>query len=369
MAVYKIFPNKDASIYSRYPSLNAGRDEILEISVKNNTSIAGTSENIGSTTLDDIRRTLISFSDNDISTIKSFNSSSFSANLRLFLATAENLSQNYSIECFPLTQSFIMGTGKFNDNPVTTNGVCWSTVGPISSSAKWTEVGNNFSYLFTSGGGSWNSSFRTTQSFDYTADKDLNINVTPILSNWFSGSINYGVILKHSSSIELNTGSFIDLKFFSMDTHTIYPPCLEFKWDDSSYNTGSNTNGIITSDNFILNVGNNLGEFKKDNNYKFKLKAKDKFPTRQFTTSSIYLNWKYLPTSSYWGVQDYKTTEMVIDFDNNYTKVSADSTGNFFTIYMNGLEPERTYKLLVKTVLPNSEQVVVDSDVLFKIVR
>jgi hypothetical protein len=60
---------------------------------------------------------------------------------------------------------------------------------------------------------------------------------------------------------------------------------------------------------------------------------------------------------------------MVIDFDNNYTKVSADTTGNYFTVYMNGLEPERTYKLLVKTVLPSSEQVVIDNDVLFKIVR
>ena len=149
MAVYKIFPNKDASIYSRYPSLNAGRDEILEISVKNNTSIAGTSDNVGSTALDDIRRTLISFSDTDISTIKSFNSSSFSANLRLFLASAENLSQDYSVECYPVTQSWVMGTGKFNDNPTTVNGVCWSTVGPISSSVKWAEVGNNFSYLFS----------------------------------------------------------------------------------------------------------------------------------------------------------------------------------------------------------------------------
>lgn len=369
MAVYKIFPNKDASIYSRYPSLNAGRDEILEISVKNNTSIAGTSDNVGSTTLDDIRRTLISFSDEDIASIKLFNSSSFTANLRLFLATAENLSQDYSLECYPVTQSWVMGTGKFNDNPTTVNGVCWSTVGPISSSAKWSEVGNNYSYLFTSGGGSWNSTLKSTQSFDYTSNKDINLDVTPILSKWFSGSLNYGMILKHSSLLELNSGSYIDLKFFSVDTHTIYPPCLEFKWDDSTYTTGSTINGIISSDNFVLNVGNNIGEFKQDNNYRFRLKAKDKFPVRQFTTSSIYLNWKYLPPTSYWGIQDYKTTEMVIDFDNSYTKISADSTGNYFTVYMNGLEPERTYKLLVKTTLPSTEQVVIDNDVLFKIVR
>ncbi len=39
MAVYKIFPNKDSSIYSNYPTLNAGRDEVLEVSVKNTDKI------------------------------------------------------------------------------------------------------------------------------------------------------------------------------------------------------------------------------------------------------------------------------------------------------------------------------------------
>jgi hypothetical protein len=32
MAVYKIFPEKDATLYSDYPIMNTGLDEILEIS-------------------------------------------------------------------------------------------------------------------------------------------------------------------------------------------------------------------------------------------------------------------------------------------------------------------------------------------------
>jgi hypothetical protein len=60
---------------------------------------------------------------------------------------------------------------------------------------------------------------------------------------------------------------------------------------------------------------------------------------------------------------------MVVDFDTEYTKISANTTGNYFTVYMNGLQPERTYKLLVKTILQNSEEIVVDNDILFKIVR
>ena len=32
MAVYKIFPEKDATLYSSFPSQNTGLDEILEVS-------------------------------------------------------------------------------------------------------------------------------------------------------------------------------------------------------------------------------------------------------------------------------------------------------------------------------------------------
>ena len=31
MAVYKLFPSKDASIYSFYPTMNTGIDSIIEI--------------------------------------------------------------------------------------------------------------------------------------------------------------------------------------------------------------------------------------------------------------------------------------------------------------------------------------------------
>jgi hypothetical protein len=370
MAVYKIFPNKDATIYSIDPQVNAGRDEILEISVKNNVSVAQISENVGFTGVDNIRRSLISFSDIDIDILKNFNTSSFTANLRMFLASAENLSQNYEIECYPVSQDWIMGTGKFLDYPPVKNGVCWTSTGPVSDSPLWDSSFGTEEYLYTRGGGTWNSNYKVSQSFDYISNKDININTTTILNQWFSGSINnYGFIVKYPSSIELNTGSFIDLKFFSIDTHTIYPPCLEYKWNDYSFDTGSNNNGFITTDNFVINIGNNLGEFKKDTKYNFNIKARDKFPTRQFTTSSVYLNWKYLPTSSYWGIQDLKTTEMIVDFDEEYTKISANTDGNYFTVYMNGLQPERTYKLLIKADINNGEEIVVDDNILFKIVR
>ena len=114
----------------------------------------------------------------------------------------------------------------------------------------------------------------------------------------------------------------------------------------------------------------------------------------------MYLNWKYLPEESYWAIQDYKTEEMIVDFDRTYTKISADYTGNYFNVYMKGLQPERSYKILIKVriyyttygplalydsddaiynalstytdaeldALPYQE-VVVDNDLIFKIIR
>ena len=59
---------------------------------------------------------------------------------------------------------------------------------------------------------------------------------------------------------------------------------------------------------------------------------------------------------------------MVVDFSTDFTKISCDGTGSFFDVYMDGLQPERFYRILVKTTLDNST-VVVDNSNIFKVVR
>ena len=127
MAVYKIFASADTTLYSAYPTQNAGLDEILEVACKNS-SIPSVVLSAGSG--DDIRRTLIKFSDEDLMLAKNFlssSSASYDAYLRLYLANAENLNTLYSIEILQASQSWEMGTGKFLDLPAATNGACWST--------------------------------------------------------------------------------------------------------------------------------------------------------------------------------------------------------------------------------------------------
>lgn len=365
MAVYKIYPDKDASIYSIFPKRNTGLDEILEVSVKNSFDELNPYFGTGSLVKEDVRRSLITFSNSDINTLKSFATGSWKAYLRLYLANAENLSQNYYLEIRQLSQSYDMGTGQFGDAPETTNGVCWySTSSYFTTSPTWNV--NNGKFYTVSGGGSW-TNLITTQSFTNNSDKDVNCEVTSIVNSWFSGSPNYGFIVKHPESIESNGYSYMTLNYFSVDTHTIYPPTLEIKWDDSSYSTGSLA--TVSSDDVVVTIANNYEKYKAGTNYKFRINARDKYPARVFTTQSLYITNKALPQQSYWAIQDLKTEEMVVDFDSNYTKISCDSQGNYFTVYTEGLQPERYYKILIKTVISTGETIIVDTNNVIKITR
>lgn len=368
MAVYKIFPSSDATIYSKYPAQNTGLDEILEVAVKNsdnpaNSLVAGVST---TSTYDDLRRSLIKFSDSDLDKIKSFATGSWKAGLKLYLANAENLSTTYNLEIRQVSQSWDMGTGQFGDSPETRNGVCWySTSSYFTSASSWATVPQQ--YFMTPGGGSWTGSYYASQSFNNNSAKDVNADVSNIVNSWFSGSQNNGFIVKFPNLIESSSASYIGVSFFSVDTHTIYPPALEMKWDDSSY-TGSLSE--ISDSNFVVTIGNNQGTYKtQTEKVKFRINARDKYPARVFITSSFYTINKRLPQTTYWAIQDLKTTDMIVDFDTDYTKVSYDQNGSFASLYLNGLEPERYYKLLVKTTLPTGETIDVDNDCIFKITR
>jgi len=343
MAIYKIFSEKDTFISHYRPTQNFGRDEILEVS--NETKLTSLHT--------DKTRALIQFPITQISdVITNKISGSFTSYLKLFLANAY-IPSDYTILAYPISKSWDMGLGRSTDNPINTLGCTWNMAAQSSS---WVNAGGD--YL---------ENISSSQNFNYISNKDININVNDIVLGWNSGSFsNYGILLKQSSSIEGSNDPLIT-KFFSMDTHTIYPPQLEFRWDDSSYNT--NLEQIISSD-FSSTISNNKSEFEENTIYKFRIKARDKFPARQFSTTSVYLTTKALPSSSYWALKDIKTEEMIVDFDINYTKISCDNNSNYFKLYMDGLEPERYYQILYKVVLSDGEIVIID-DVsnYFKIVR
>lgn len=371
MAVYKIFPEKDATLYSYYPSTNTGLDEILEISTFS--SIEDTGE---------VSRALIKFSTDEIKDViqNKVSGSNYSAYIKLYLASANEIPLNYTILAHPVSGAWDMGTGKLANYPVTEDGVCWSSK---DTSTAWPVVsltsGVTASYFSSAGGGNWYTSslLAGTQSFAYNDEKDIEINVTNAVAAFYAWENNpfastkiknEGFILKHSSSIEFNTGSTpFELKYFSGDTHTIYPPCLEIRWDDSIFTTGSLS--VANNHKVVISLKNNKGTFQQDSINKFRIGVREQFPPRTFQANYTYLTGSLLlPSSSYWAIKDLDTEEMVVDFDTEYTKISADPTSSFFTVHMNGLQPERFYKILIKSIIDGST-VVYDEDYIFKVIR
>ena len=369
MSVYKIFPEKSATLYSYYPTLNTGLDEILELSTFE--SIDGTNE---------VSRILLKFPSSEISgTIADkVGTSSFDCYLKLYLANATSIPLNYTIFNHPISVDWNMGTGRAANLPITTDGASWGFALESGSGVWFNPLafpsGQTGSFLSGSnvGGGLWytSSAYQSTQSFTFISEKDIELKVTNAVSASFKGIIpNYGFILKHSSSLEFTTASKFETKYFSSTTHTIYPPCLEIRWDDSSYNVG--TQSTIDSNLYVISIGNNKNIYQQDSIQRFNVKARAKYPPRTFQTSSFsYALVNYaLPSSSYWSIKDLDTEEIVVDYDTNYTKISCDSSGSYFNIYMNGLEPERYYKLLIKTELSNGEVIVFDENYYFKVIR
>jgi hypothetical protein len=365
MAVYKIFPEKSATLYSFYPTTNTGLDEILEVSTYY--SINGT---------DEVSRVLIKFpTDEIVDTITSkVNGNNYSAYFKAYLANATALPLNYTLFNHPIAVDWNKGTGRLANSPITSNGASWQYKDLVSGST-WFIVGSlptgttgSYRVNGTVGGGLWytGSNYQSTQSFSFSTSKDIEMDITNTVNAWYSSSIpNYGIILKHSSSIEFTSASKFETKYFSDNTHTIYPPCLEIRWDDSSYSPGSLQ--AINNNLFVATMGENKGEFKQDSVQRFRINVRDKYPTRVFQTTSIYLVNKILPPTSYWSLVDLDTQEIIIDYDTNYTKISCDSVGNYFTLYMNGLEPDRYYKFLIKTVLSTGETIISDNSYYFKV--
>lgn len=376
MAVYKIFPTQDTTLYSLFPLMNTGLDEIVEAT----TTTFGPYGN----EFPNASRFLMQFSQDEINdTLENkIGTNTWSANLRCYLSTVTGLTQTSKVLVNPVAQSWVNGTGKYLDQPITTDGASW--VYTDSENTSWkTSILNlpaNATASYTSsvypGGGIWytgssNSGYpevETSQSFSLYDDKDLNFIVTSTVHNWYSGSLpNYGFIVRQDPSQEFITGSDIELKYFSIDTNTIYPPQLEFKWDDFTWETSSNVPEISTS-KIYASLGDNPGVFYSESINRFRVNCRPKFPLKVWSTSSLYTQQYYLPTSSYYAIQDLDTDEFVVEFDTTYTKLSADVTSSYFDVYMNGLEPERYYKILIQTTISGST-LVLDDNYYFKVTR
>ena len=382
MAVYKIFPEKDATLYSLFPSMNTGLDPIIEATL---TTFAYSVPN------PQVSRFLIQFNTDEIDYVienKISSSTTWSVNLNCFVATATGLEISPTgtlIECFPVSGSWGMGTGLYLDDPITTDGTSWIWQ-DYSGSIPWktSNWGSNVTASFNTnyavaGGGTWytgspnptfTSSVVQSQSFGYKTDKDINLNVTNTIKAWYSGAFaNNGFLLKQNPEFVNNINYQPELKFYSVDTNTIYPPQLQFNWRDYTFITGaSNPQTILNSLPATVTIAQNPGVFYSESVNRFRINARPEYPTQLWQTSSVYTNNYYLPTASYYAIKDTFTNEYVVGFSDLYTQLSADNSSSYFDVYMNGLEPERYYTILIKSNI-NGSTIVFDDQYSFKVIN
>jgi len=386
MAVYKLFPYKDTTLYSMYPSMNTGIDPILQIS----------NLNFAMNTSPQVARSLVKFVNSEIAeTLNNLvDGADWDAYFKLFIATAQGIVEDSIVEVWPAAVSptgsgWNNGTGTYLDQPLTTDGACWESpffaagnVWPINtltySTGSW-----NATYSIPGGGAWYTSSNGTnstliTESFDVRTVKDLNVKVTDIVKTWYSHSIgitgsnipNQGFLIKWEDNIEFSPNKLVQpvLQYYSVDTNTIYPPQLEIRWDDFIWNTGSSGIQVLNQPNLKISLAENPGTFFPESINRFRLNVTQMYPPVVWSTSSLYTIQHYLPSgSSYYAVKDLDTNEYVIEFS-QYTKISADATSSYFDIYMNGLEPERYYKILVQ-VTAGGSTTVYDDKYYFKVVN
>tara|TARA_R100000030_G_scaffold10331_1_gene7036 strand:- start:4299 stop:5462 length:1164 start_codon:yes stop_codon:yes gene_type:complete len=386
MAHYFLFPEKDTTIYSHTSReiLNTGIDEILTLR-----------DEPSSTDLNYYpSRILIQFKQSEINNVinNKVVNGPFSASLNLYQTEHAELSIDQNLEVFPLSGSWNNGTGRYANIPTISNGCSWlyrdgspEAISNDDLGTKWAtsslNAGVTSSWIAASpGGGTWytGSGFEVTKTYGYGDDLDLSLDLTvPVLkhisnsiydSGYPNGIVNDGFLIKRADSQEFTAIDDGELNYFSRDTHTIFPPFLDISWDDSEYDTSVATSDKIkSSGECYVTLRNNKEEFRTVEEYKFRLNVRELYPTRKFVTSSNFLDVKYFTSKSYYSLVDYATEEVIIPFGEE-SKLSADSEGMYFKLYMQGLQEERYYKLLFKHENNDGIQVY-DDNYYFKVVK
>jgi hypothetical protein len=303
--IHFVTASKDATVYTLYKTKNTGLDEILTVS-KHYSRFAEK----------DDTRVFIQF---DLSNIPTYVTAS-SATMCLKLTEAEEMPISFSLYAYPVTQSWNMGIGTFVYTPSTNDGITWNTQ----------------PYILT-------SSAAASQSFTYQS-LDVEMDVKNIYNYW-TGSTNNGLVLKHLESIESSSEDYGIMNFYSRETNTINQPLLKLGWDDVSGSFSTGSLSALTASAIIVKSKELKPAYYEGGKVKIKVIGREQYPIKTFSNSFSYLDVKYLPTSSYFAIRDEITKKKIIDFS-TYSKINCNSEGNYIVFDTTNFPKNRVYKLL-----------------------
>ena len=373
--MYRLFyAARDATIYERFPERNTGIDQILEL-IKLSSASSDFSNTFNT-------RILIDFG-SEINTLRSAvnnnsippignSAGSASVYLKMFAAESQDLLRSYSLEAYPVSESWENGTGTFSDAPELRNGVSWYYRTGTANAIYWntgsaSSVGSDSATNI--GGGTWitGSTYEASQSFQNEVP-DIRMNVTDIVKHWVDEDItNNGFIVKRSLTDELSGDILGSIKFYGRETHTVFVPRLEVAFDDTNFSDTSSAE--IASETYVPYIKNIRDEYRTTDIAKFRLGVRPEFPTPAYSTSSLFLTGERLPTSSFYSILDSVTEDVIIPFDTTATQIDCDTNGNFFKLRMDSFFPERYYKIKLKIERDGGDDVQTFDNFYFKVVK
>tara|TARA_R100000908_G_scaffold56246_1_gene31646 strand:+ start:5525 stop:6748 length:1224 start_codon:yes stop_codon:yes gene_type:complete len=383
--IYTLTASRDATIYEGSGAstglstkwMNTGGDEILERG-----KIISSSQTVNTYN----SRMLLYFPiDWSVIGTASYWTTASDAYLNLFATEGAAIPRSHSLSIHPISKNWDVGIGRAGNRPKTTDGVSWVNYkGEDTTGQAWPIInaqlvaGETMSNGVTNtGGGSWWTSSVAVHEYNYNTNPneslDMRVNVKNILSDWsqstaigssgypitnhgflikLSGSFGYGSSLANQTSFEHDKYKYGMIKYFSRNTHTIYPPKLEICWDDKVYNTGSlSVLDMTDPGNVFFYIKRNRGAYKRGSKIRFYTPGRAKYPTKTYGNTSANLAIKHVTESANicYSIIDVKTNETIIPHDNTYTHLSCHSTlGNYFEIHSDSLFEERDYRIQLR---------------------
>lgn len=333
---------EDATIYQRYPSLNAGLDEILEVGKVIKETDTPNFYATGSA------RALLNF---DIS--EGDYTASAEYYLNLYLANATNVNRYQYIEICPISASWVEGSGYFNQNIRNSgDGVSWQTASvAYGTPTTWSNAGGTVSTTLTA----------SYQFSEIPLTSNVRVNITsliapiveglPTAEELASGSASSlvppfnGLLLRFPTSDETNANNYGNIKFFSGNTHTVFEPTIEVVWRNQTFVTGSLK--PIPSSNLSIIPKNLKESYIQGEVDKIYLVIRDKYPDKKFDSTQRYKNMYYLPSESYYRLRD-DTSDIEIHKFDAFSAINCDASGSYITLDTTGLNIGRFYSLDLK---------------------
>ena len=325
--IYSIFPNHTATAYERYPDMNTSKDEILELNkIVSSSQVAG------------IYNTKILLDFGFFENAPTIDADGYTASayfLNLYAANVNTPDNSFSYEIGGVRDHWTAGLGRSTHNPKTEVGVSWNNPSP---GAFWTNSKPSFDGGQTP----------VVVSNASLPKDDLRANITALVNSLDGSAENdTGLLIARKPAEEIDGNKYGFVNFYSAETPTIYKPRLEIHYDDFTAVTGSLT-ALDTTKEYFAYQTNNLGAYKINSTPKFRFTGRVKYPAATYT-SSIPATVEYLPvSSSYYSLVDVRTGETVVPFNNTFTKISCDATGNFANLKLSGLYPDRLYQFHIR---------------------